>query len=789
MQHLLSQESNSVTPNEINIKDQIFNYLQYWKWFVVSIFLLLSLTYVYLRYYVVEYGAASSILIKDEKKGGTSEFSAFSDLNIFSGKNNVDNEIFILKSRQLSQDVVKKRDLDISYFSEGRVVFKELYNDSPIKVIFTDKKDDYYENSLSFVVRVLSNKQFELLDAEKKNAKRYKFGQKVPSILGNFIVTLNTYPMPENIVDIIVTKSSLEARSNGFRGKLSVFSVDKTNVINLSITDQIPNRGVDFLNALVQQYNEDAVRDRNQVAEFTKEFINNRLNIISKELGGVEGKAEQFKKEKGLVSLESDAGLSIGGVVDYSKSILILETDLKVRDFLLDEIRKTKKDALLPTNVVAATETSTAYITEYNALVLEKRRLLNSSATESNPKVENISLKMSELRDNIVQSLLSKKNDLEIQKRDLLRERSLYDGKVYQVPTNDRKYNDIARQQNIKQSLYLYLLQKREETEISLAVTSAKAKVIDNAYLTGPISLKKPIFYIGAFVLGLLIPFGVLLLINLFDTKIKYRQDIEGKVSIPFLGDLPKSESNDEIIQSNSRTSSAEAIRMIRTNLEFMLAHVPENVCKTIFVTSSLPKEGKTFCAINLATTIALSGKKVLIIGLDIRNPKLDQYIELPQKGMTNYLTKDNEAINEYIVKVKGFSNFHALSSGVIPPNPVELLMNNKLTLLFDELKKQYDYIVVDTAPVSVVADTLLIAKNADCFVYVMRANYLDKRMLKFAESLYKDNKLPNMSIILNATEPKNTYGYGYGYGYGVEEEKLTFIQSIKAFFNKKVNK
>ena len=493
MQNSLSQESSSSTQNEINIKDQIIDYLHYWKWFVISVLLLLSITFVYLRYYVVEYGAASSILIKDEKKGGTSEFSAFSDLNIFSGKNNIDNEIFILKSRELSQNVVKKLDLDISYFSEGRVVYKELYKDSPIKVLFVDKNDNYYWKSSTFVIRVISNKQFDLLDAEKKNPKRYNFGQKVPSDLGNFIVKLNSFPIPDNIIDIIVTKSGLEGKSNSFRAKLAVYALEKTNVINLAITDEVPNRGVDFLNALVEQYNEDAVSDRNQVAEFTKEFINNRLDIITKELGGVEGQAEQFKKEKGIVSLESDAGLSIGGAVDYNKSILLLDTDMKVRDFLLEEIRKTKKDELFPTNVVAATETSSGYITEYNTLVLEKRRL-SKSATESNPKIKNIDFKISELRDNIVQSLLSKKNDIAIKKQDLLRQRSLYNGKVYQVPTNERNYNEIARQQNIKQSLYLYLLQKREETEISLAVTSAKAKVIDGAYSTGPISLKKPIF-------------------------------------------------------------------------------------------------------------------------------------------------------------------------------------------------------------------------------------------------------------------------------------------------------
>ena len=275
------------------------------------------------------------------------------------------------------------------------------------------------------------------------------------------------------------------------------------------------------------------------------------------------------------------------------------------------------------------------------------------------------------------------------------------------------------------------------------------------------------------------------------DTKIKSRIDIVGKVSIPYIGDLPRSKDNESIIKINSRSSSAEAIRMIRTNLEFMLANVTKNKCKTIFITSSISKEGKTFCAINLATTIALSDKKVLIIGLDIRNPKLNTYIDLPSKGLTNYLTKQDVSINDYIVNVNNIPSLFALASGVIPPNPVELLMNAKINEMFDELKLQYDYIIVDTAPVSLVTDTLLVAKNADAFIYVMRANYLEKGMLQFAETLYKENKLPNMCILLNDTIQTKTYGYGngYGYGYGYEVDKeveITWYKKVLSLFIKK---
>jgi capsular exopolysaccharide synthesis family protein len=361
------------------------------------------------------------------------------------------------------------------------------------------------------------------------------------------------------------------------------------------------------------------------------------------------------------------------------------------------------------------------------------------SGTDNNPKIKQIERELEEVKQSVISSIVSHQRDLRIKKNDLLNQRALYEGKVYNVPTNERFYNEIARQQKIKETLYLYLLQKREETEISLAVTSPKAKIIDAAYLTGPITIKSSLVYFIAFVLGLALPIGFLTLLFALDTKIKSHIDVEGKVSVPYLGDIPRSDNSEELIDSNSRSSSAEAVRMIRTNLEFVLSNVQQGRCKTIFVTSSIPKEGKTFIAVNLATTIALSGKKVLIIGLDIRNPKLDTYINLPAKGLTNFLSKTGESIQDYIIKVKGYENFYALPSGVIPPNPVELLMNDKVNRLCDELKTEFDYIIVDTAPVSVVTDTFLISHNADAFIYVMRANYLDKRMLRFVETLFKD--------------------------------------------------
>ncbi len=365
-----------------------------------------------------------------------------------------------------------------------------------------------------------------------------------------------------------------------------------------------------------------------------------------------------------------------------------------------------------------------------------------------------------------------------IQKRDLGNQEGLLSGKIKKIPAQERQFRVIARQQKVKEELYLYLLQKREETAIALAATESIARVVDSAKGSNyPIAPKKNIIYLGALFLGLLIPFAIIYLMDLLDTKIKSRMDLEGKSPVPFIGDVPSSDSPTEIIRSESRTSTAEALRIIRTNLEFMLAKVSDGRAKTIFLTSTFPKEGKTFVSVNLAATFALSGKKVLLIGMDIRNPRLDEYLSIPDRGVTNYLSSKTLVLEDLIVKYDGFEDFHILPAGVIPPNPAELLMNKKVDGLFETLKNQYDYIIVDTAPVSLVTDTLLIAKHADCFIYVARANFLEKRMLNIPNTLYKEQKLPNMCLLLNDTD--STKGYGYGYGYGVKVEKKVWYKRL----------
>ncbi len=456
-------------------------------------------------------------------------------------------------------------------------------------------------------------------------------------------------------------------------------------------------------------------------------------------------------------------------------------TQLRVVETMINYVNSSDTEELIPVNIITQDQGAADLIAEYNQLVLQKNKLLKTAGSK-NTLVQNLDNKINTLKSSVSSSLNQVKSSLQIKKNDLARQNAILSGKISQIPSQERSSRDIDRKQNIKESLYLYLLQKREETAISLAVTAPNAKVIDAAKASkSPVSPNRRMIYLGALLFGVLTPFGILYLIDLLDTKIKSRTDLERNTTIPFLGEIPRLEDGQLIIDSTSRTSTAEAIRIVRTNLEFLLTNVPEDEAKIVFLTSTYPKEGKTFISVNLASTIALSEKKVLLVGLDIRNPKLDEYLKLESRGVTNYLSsKDSNDLQKYITKIDGFTNLNVLPAGIIPPNPAELLMNKKVGSMFAELKKEYDYIIVDTAPVSLVTDTLLIAKYADAFIYVTRANFLDKRMLELPERLYNENKLPNMSILINDTEIKASYGYGYGYGYGQTVEKKPWY----SFFN-----
>lgn len=768
--------------SDFNIREQVEKYLVHWKWFALSGIITLCIAFLYLRYATPLYRATATILVKDDKKGGlASELSVLSDLGVGNSKSNVDNEVEILKSRTLTHKTVNELHLNVNYISHGRVKSSELYKSSPIIVIFSPANEQYKKKTHVFTVESVDTNKFKLSKDEDKELGTFQYGNLIKIPEGTLSVSKMNLDEKQEAFSIDCIVYPVESTTNYYRGALGIVSLGKnTSVIELSVVDPNSQRAADFLNTLVNIYNEDAIEDKNLVAEKTSDFISTRLKLITDELTDVEKDVEGFKKQNSLTDIPTEATMFLENASEYQKKLIETEIQLNVVSSMRQFLNSSGPEDLIPSNLLSTKSEASELIMEYNKLIIEYNRIA-AGATKENPVVVNAINRIQAMKSNISQSLSRMQSSLLITKRNLDSQESLIDGKKAQVPRLEREFRIIDRQQKVKEALYLYLLQKREETALTLAATEQSAKVIDAGLSSEvPVSPKKMLIYLGALIAGLFIPFGIIYVMDLLNTKIKTRQEIEKRLSIPFLGDVPKSDSHEEMINTNSRSGSAEAIRIVRTNLEFMLTGVQHDKGKTIFVTSTIPGEGKTFISVNLAGTIALSGKKVLLVGMDIRNPKLAEYIPIKPEGVTNYLSKSDGDVTGYITKLDNFENFHVLSSGVIPPNPVELLMNDKLTKMFNELKEMYDYIIVDTAPVSVVTDTVLIAKNADAFIYVVRANYLDKRMLHIPEMFYNQKKLPNMSLVLNATDVmKKGYGYGYGYGYGVAEEVKPWYKTL----------
>lgn len=756
----------------IDIKTELLKYLSYWRWFVLSAALCLFVAFMYLRYSTNKYPSHTTILIKDDKSQ-SSQLAAFSDLDVIGNGNVIDNEVEILRSRTLSEITVDSLDLNISYYTEGSIKRTEIYKSSPVIV-----RDLAGTDEDSFVPRYytveLSKKGYIISNESSGEIGEFQFGQQVKDNGISFIIAKKNLSKQEELERQNKIGISIQSKKNtveSLRNNLVVEPTGKSSsVLKLSIILANSEKGADFLNHLVAIYNEQSIFEKRKVSKSTADFISNRLDIIAVELGDVEKNVEQYKSNNQIADLETEVKLSLEKLNSFQKSVVENEVEIKITQDLINYLKSSDTYDLIPANYAQGN----IVVDEINKMIIERDRLLRSprGATENNPKIVEAGTQISELRANVLNSLNQQLSTLKIARNDLKRKESEINTKIAQTPRQEREFRIIDRQQKVKEALYLYLLQKREETNISMAATELNAKVIDKAIpVKYAVSPKKSIIMLAGLIIGLLIPFVIIYLINLLDTKIKSRLDIEGKTPIPFLGDVPSSDTPNQLIDINSRSSSAEAIRIIRTNLEFML-HKQEGKSKTIFLTSTFSGEGKTFVSANLAATIALSGKKTILVGADLRNPRISDYINSPEKGVSNYLTNTNTTIDGFISKVDGFRNFHILPAGTIPPNPAELLMGDKVAEMFAYLKENFDYIIIDTAPVSLVTDTLLIAKYADSFIYVVRANKLDKKMLEIPEGLYRENKLPNMSILLNDTDSTKGYGYGYGYGKTMKDER-----------------
>ena len=762
--------------NVINLKEELFKYLAHWRWFVLSVFVSLILAFLYLKFTPKSYSVSTKILIKDEKSNDlANQLSAFSEMSLLgNSKNNIENEVEILKSRTLIYNTLDSLNLNIQYLDTSEVIEKDLYKKSPIQVLWNN------DRIVKVVTIELHNIEGNSFDVEVNDSKIGKatFGKNVATEFGTFVV--NKTGALNKVTELKVNIFPKMQLAENYQKVLSVAPASKTSsVIDVSIIDKTPEKAADFLNTLVYNYNLGGIKDKRFISENTANFISDRLTLIGTELGDVESQVEGYKNANNLSDIETEVKLYLDNLSTFEKSVLENETKINVVNSLINHVSKAKPDDLVPGGLLTEDAGSESIIQEINQLILEKQKL-SVSATPENTNYIRLEDQIRALKSNLLASLRRNLSSLQIVKNDYKRQENEMQAKLSQVPRQEKEFRIIDRQQKVKEALYLFLLQKREETNITLAATDLNAKVIDKAIVTDKhVAPKTMIILLAALVLGAIIPFIVIYITNLLDTKIKNRFDITDNSDIPFLGDVPTSESSNELMEIGSRSSAAEAVRIVRTNLDFILSDKAEDECKVIFLTSTISGEGKTFVSANLAATFSLSGKKVLLVGLDLRNPKLYEYVKVNPLGISNYITSNNKPLNEYILPVEGYENFDVLSSGSIPPNPTEILMNKKIKEVFDTLKAQYDYIIVDTAPVSLVTDTLLISKYADATIYVVRANKIDKDMLRIPNELYKDKKLNKLSLVLNDSDVTKGYGYGYGYGYGAHIEKKPFWKEL----------
>ncbi|PIQ17724.1 MAG: tyrosine protein kinase [Flavobacteriaceae bacterium CG18_big_fil_WC_8_21_14_2_50_34_36] len=793
----LTSKTTTVANNEPTLREQIGTYLRHWPWFVLTVLISLIIAYLYLRYTTTFYQTSTSIIIKDSKgRGAASELAAFEDIGLISGmnSNSIENEIEILKSKRLMTNVAKELDLHIRYFKEGKIKVTEFFANKAFSIKIVNEKEDVPYPTYPLYFKITSPTTLEITDSETNTKQEVNFGNRVSfpfadiTILPSAVLQKNFDAKEDNT--FLVQFANLNNIVTYYQNAIQVSPVVKGgSVIKLTLNDPVKEKAQRILDELVSQYNKDATEDRNLVSLNTAAFIDERLQIITQELDSVETNKVDFKQENRLTDIQAEAQLFLENSSDLNKKQVNLATQLELVNSVVSYLNKEDKTSLLPANLGISEGGIDGLITNYNQLVIERNRLLRSS-TEQNPVVVNLTNQINQLRSNVITSLNNVRNSLQVSLRDIRSQEAVFGSKIAQVPGKEKVFRGIERQQGIKEALYLFLLQKREETSISLAVTAPKAKIVDAAYSSeGPVSPKSNIVLLAAFLIGLLIPFSIIYVNQLLYDKVRNRKDVEREVgSIPIVGEIPKLDAKEEVlIKQNDRSILAESFRILRTNLQYLFVNKKDlESGKTIFVTSTVKGEGKTFATVNLALTLANSNKKVVVVGADIRNPQLHRYVPHSKKtkGVTDFLVSKTLNISDLIQKSDFNPHLDFLFSGTIPPNPAELWLNDRAAIMFASLKENYDYIIVDTAPAMLVTDTFLISSFADVTLYVIRADYTERKLLEFPVDAVANKKLQGVAFVLNHVKMAN-FGYGnkYGYAYGVEKKGI--LEQLKQKFKR----
>ncbi|MDT0647585.1 polysaccharide biosynthesis tyrosine autokinase [Zunongwangia sp. F260] len=779
-----SEESN------FDLKAELFKYLTHWKWLLLGLLLGGAVAYLYNRYTIPKYWTESALMIlkSDDNNASSVLPSGSAGASIIKlSDNSLENQIVTLKSKSLITEVVDELKYNVSYFIEGNVITVEAYKNSPVVINFITPDSVVHEASKSFFIYPESNNTFLLREDGAESSSTYELGQVIELDELRFTIDLREQSFENNFdqsnpVNIRITPLRQVAKS--YVSKLIVEQKGRAkDILSLQVTQESSRKSEDFLNALMINFNQNGIEDKREVAENTTAFIQERLEIITQELDSVEGGMASFKRENQIMDVGSGAARFQSRFSSVEDELFALETQIELIESVGQRLQAQRDYSLLPSDIGIAEAGISTQINNYNTLVLERNAYLDNATTE-NPVIETITQQLDALKENLLENIQSSVNSLIIKRDELMERGQIAQSQFNVFPGLEKGMRGIARQQQVKEQLYLFLLQRREEAAISFASTSSVSRVIDPAYTVNePVDPKPWLILLGGFLVGLLIPILVIFVKNLLDTKVHHKGDLQPLLKqVPFIGEVPRiAAGQNDIIGLNDRSPLAESFRILRTNMAYLVQKKEDKKGEVIFVTSTIKGEGKTFISYNLSRTFASTNKKVLIIGADIRNPKLHRYTEklVSDKGLSDYLY-DYDLTEEEIILSSQEEGLKVdiVLSGSIPPNPAELFMNDRMKKLLDFAASQYDYVIVDTAPTMIVTDTLLISPLADTTVYVTRAEHTEKKLLDFPKDLKKQGKLKGLAVILNDVDyskfsygAKYGYSYGYGYGYGQDEE------------------
>lgn len=770
----------------IRIQDLWSMFVPKWYWFAISLFITLTIAVLYLLSTPPIYTRTAAILVKDNSKSSssTSAMNDFSDLGIFKSNTNINNELLTLKSPTLMTEVVNRLGLNETFTIRKGLKNVDLYKVSPVTITFCDK----IEVPLSFTIKFSSKEAFAISELEISGED---IGETLSAQMGDSIQTsagiMIVSPTQEFTDAFIGTsiryvrgsvRAAVDTYSNALVAELG--NEDAT-IINLSINDTSIRKAEDILNTLIEVYNENWIRDKNQIAVSTSQFISDRLGVIESELGHVDENISSYKSEHLLPDVQAASSLYMAQSAENNKELSTLNNQLSTAQYIRRELNTKQLDQTLPANSGIVSANIETQISEYNNLVLDRNRLIANSS-EKNPLVKNMASSLQSMQRTIIQSVDNLIVSLNTQIRSLRRQEEATTNRLASNPNQAKYLLSVERQQKVKEELYLYLLQKREENELSQAFTAYNTRLITaprgGMFPTAP---RKMNILLVAFAVGLLVPAVGIFMKENMNTKVRGRKDLEN-LSIPFIGEIPQYSGTKKkwwefkhrkrqdmktiVVNEGNRNIINEAFRVLRSNMDFMASK--DNNQHVFVLTSFNPGSGKSFLAINIAISFAIKKKKILVIDGDLRHRTVSSYVDSPNKGLSDYLNNQIEDWKEIIVSYKGYTNLHILPIGTIPPNPTELLEDSKLSMLIEALRPEYDYIFIDCPPVDIVADAQIIEKWADRTIFVVRSGLLDRSMLSELENMYTGKRFKNLSMILNGTESTGgRYGYRYGYHYG----------------------